>query len=86
MRGAADNVHILVPHSERPFPNTATGFRGVVRKRGKFQAQIGARATREYLGTYVTAEEAARVYDREAVRRFGARAAVNFRNVVLLDE
>ena len=67
-----------VPPDQRPFA-TATGYRGVVRKRGKFQAQIGSRKTREYLGTYTTAEEAACVYDREAIKRFGNRAAVNFR-------
>ena len=70
-----------VPFALRPFA-TATGYRGVVHKRGKFQAQIGSRKTREYLGTYATAEEAACVYDREAIRRFGNRAAVNFRALV----
>ena len=75
---AAYYVPDPVPPGQRPFA-TATGYRGVVRKRGKFQAQIGSRKTREYLGTYTTAEEAACVYDREAIKRFGNRAAVNFR-------
>ena len=75
---AAYFVPRAVPLDQRPF-TTATGYRGVVRKRGKFQAQIGSRKTREYLGTYKTAEEAACVYDREAIKRFGNRAAVNFR-------
>lgn len=41
---------------------------------GKFMAQIQG----GYIGLYATQEEAARAYDREAVRRFGSFARTNF--------
>ena len=72
---AAYFVPDAVPLDQRPFA-TATGYRGVVRKRGKFQAQIGSRKHGS-TGTYATAEEAL-CFDREAIRRFGNRAAINF--------
>lgn len=43
---------------------------------GKFMAQIQG----GYIGLYATPEEAARAYDAEALRRYGAFARPNFRS------
>lgn len=52
-----------------------TGYRGVRRQRqGTFQASIQD----DGLGTFATAEEAARAFDREAKNRYGEFAVLNF--------
>nr|XP_015619316.1 ethylene-responsive transcription factor LEP-like [Oryza sativa Japonica Group] len=59
-------------------------FRGVQwRKSGRWSAEIRSRGAwgrrrRLWIGTYDTAEEAARAYDAEARRLHGAKAKTNF--------
>jgi len=59
-----------------------SGFKGVTVRyesgRFRFKAQIAVGNQKKHLGTYDTAEEAARAYDDEARRRWGEFARVNF--------
>lgn len=53
-------------------------FRGVCRNRRKWQAVIWVRGTRQYLGTFVSEEDAARAYDEAALEFRGVKAVLNF--------
>lgn len=53
----------------------AIPYRGVYRCREHFKASIINR----HIGVYATMEDAARAYDREALRLFGSFAQLNFR-------
>lgn len=65
--------------------NNTSGFKGVSWKRkggnrGKWIAQIGVRrvGNKNHIGYFKTPEEAAMAYDREAIKRFGDNAKLNF--------
>jgi hypothetical protein len=55
-----------------------TGYRGVEKARGKYRARIWAYGQVRHLGTFLTAEEAARAYDRAASKTWGEFASLNF--------
>lgn len=66
--------------NRRRNPNTATGFKGVWhdRKTGKYWAHICFEGKVVRLGSFATAVEAARAYDRKARELFGQFACLNF--------
>lgn len=55
----------------------STGFKGVSRKRDKYQASISVNNRSINVGTFATPEEAARAYDARATEVFGAFARTN---------
>jgi EREBP-like factor len=55
-----------------------TTFKGVRLQGNRFIARIMANGLRVYLGTFATAEEAARAYDKVARRTMGEFARPNF--------
>ena len=59
--------------------STKTGFKGVYNnhRTKKFRASIKADSRKYNIGTFATAEEAARAYDREALRLHGEFAVTN---------
>ena len=64
--------------------DSRSGYKGVVKVGKKWQAYIGdpdtpaTRKRRLYLGTYTTAEDAARAYDNRAKELYGDYALLNF--------
>lgn len=60
----------------------ASQYRGVVKgQNGRWAAQIGKMGKHVFLGEYLTQEEAARAYDREARAYFGEFARLNFPDI-----
>lgn len=57
---------------------SAYGYRGVRKNKNRFMARIGVEGKYLYLGTYDTAEEAARAYDVGAVKHHQEFAGLNF--------
>ena len=69
----------------QPNRPSSSGYRGVtfIASTGRYRAAIwlpGSDATSQHLGSFATADEAARVYDAAAREIYGARAFVNFPN------
>ncbi len=72
--------HALNMANQRPSKSNTSGFKGVTRKRN-WVAQIRVGGHQRHIGTFHTAEEAARAYDREAVAAWGEFARLNFSEV-----
>lgn len=65
--------------NQRKQKDCQTPYKGVCTVTGskKFRAMIGKDGKREYLGSFATAEEAARAYNKRAVELFGPFAGLN---------
>jgi hypothetical protein len=63
------------------FKNNTSGYKGVViikNAKKPYRAQVRVNSKMMYLGFYVTAEEAAKAYDRAAIKYYGDFARLNF--------
>lgn len=65
-------------YNRKPDKGNRSGFKGVSDNHGRFKARIMIYGNLLYLGTWDTPEEAARSYDKAAVKYFGEFARTNF--------
>jgi len=58
--------------------NNSSGYKGVGVVNGRYKARIGANNKLHYMGTFNTAIEAAKAYDKKALEVHGEYANLNF--------
>jgi len=59
--------------------NNTSGFKGVVKSRGKWMAQITVNGKHKYLGRFTDIKDAVAAYDAQALLSFGEFAVLNNR-------
>ena len=64
--------------NKRKYSNNSSGFKGVSQNNTNWCALIRVDGKRIHLGTFITKEEAARVYDAAAKKFHGEFAYINF--------
>jgi len=73
-------THAQNNKNQRIPKNNTSGFKGVHLSKGgkKWEGKIGLRGKAKHLGTFDTAEDAAKAYDRAAKKYYGEFAHLNF--------
>ena len=66
------------PKKKKLKSTNTTGFRGVSKKGGRFQARIRIGGKQQTIGTFGTAKEAAEAYDQAALQAKFPRSQLNF--------
>lgn len=64
--------------NRKKLANSKSTYKGVSRERGKFKARIKKDGIEQFLGYFKEEIEAAKAYDRAAIRLFGEYANLNF--------
>lgn len=67
-------------HNTHCKPRSSTGFRGVIKSRGKYTATITVCKKRIYMGEFLASHEAARAYDFASAFFYGKHCFLNFKD------
>jgi hypothetical protein len=73
-----EQVQAWIPPDRLLRKTNTSGFRGVQPKKSGWAASIHVHGMRSHLGMCATPEEAARAYDRAALKAYGESARLNF--------
>lgn len=77
-----ENLRLCTPHenqrNHKLYSTNKTGFKGVSAFRNKFKATIGFENRQIFIGLFTTPQEAAKAYDKAALKYFGEFANINF--------
>ena len=85
--GVSSLLHVPAEPAEPSGNDVPTKFRGVCRQPGgKFGAKISNGKSQKWLGTFDTAEDAARAFDAAAVKIRGAVTRTNFEQQAAIDD
>ncbi|MBN2020766.1 MAG: HNH endonuclease [Sedimentisphaerales bacterium] len=85
-----DNLRFATPSqnmlNRRKKKNTTSQYRSVWLYKGKYESQTTCQGKKIWVGRFDTAEEAARAYDRAAIKYHGEFARLNFPREDYIDE
>ena len=75
--------HFYTPKKRKLRCNNTLGYRGLVKKRNKFVAQMNIDGKCMFLGSFLTRKEAAIAYDRAAIKAKRPMSSLNFPDITI---